>query len=208
MATDPTPDPAPAKAAPKKTAARKPAAAKKTSERKPDAPAKRTSPRKAAAQGAAAGAAGGPQSAAVSGVAAGASQRKANRSTGRRRWGGRSSAHRLLVAELVASVLIVALSPMTDKHKLDSPATFIKRLSAVAALYVILGLVASAGRGPARFAAGFGGLVTLSLMLSSRDVFVVLAQRFGADLNEGPAGPPDVGAQAGGAIGGAISGLQ
>lgn len=105
--------------------------------------------------------------------------------------GKASGARRLLVAEFVLCALVVAFSPLTTAHKTDSQGALIKRLSALAALFLLLGLLASAGRGTARVAAAFGGVVTVTLMVSDREVFSVLASRFA----------PGVGSAVGGAAG-------
>lgn len=107
--------------------------------------------------------------------------------------GTHTGARRILVAEFVISTLIVGLSPLTDKHKTDPPAAYVKRVTALALLYVGLGLASTGGRGASKIAAAFGGLVTLALLVSARDVFTVIAQRFTEAPETGPAGPPDAG---------------
>lgn len=106
---------------------------------------------------------------------------------------GSSGARRLLVAEFVLCALIVAFAPMTDTHKSDTPGHQIKRLSAVAALFLLLALLSSGGRSTARVAAAFGGLVTLALMVSDREIFTKVAERLGAVEDFGPAGPTGTG---------------
>jgi len=97
-------------------------------------------------------------------------------------------ARQLLTAEFVICVAILAFSPLTDKHKSEGPQAFLRRGAAICALFFILGLISSGGRGATKVAAGFGGLVTLTLLVSSRDVFAVLAKKFNS-TKEGPAGP-------------------
>src|SRR4029077_13298459 len=72
-------------------------------------------------------------------------------------------ARKALVAEFAVCVVIVALSPLTDKHKTDAPSALMKRFAAVMGVFLILALLSAAGRGPARAAAAFGGLVALVL---------------------------------------------
>lgn len=95
----------------------------------------------------------------------------------------------LLIAEFVICLVITALSPLTDKHKEDSPATVMKRYTAVAALFLILGLVSSGGRSAAKMASAFGGIATAVLLLSERNVLMVLAKKFSTPGVAGPAGP-------------------
>jgi hypothetical protein len=101
----------------------------------------------------------------------------------------RSGARQLLVAEFVVCVLILGLSPLTDKHKTDTPPAWLKRGTSICGVFIVLGLVATGGPKAARLAASFGGLVTLALALSDRDVFVAIARRLGAASGTGPAGP-------------------
>lgn len=83
----------------------------------------------------------------------------------------------LLVAEFLVCMVILALSPLTDRHKTEGPQAFLKRGAATCALFFILGTVSSAGRGPTKVAAYGGALVTLALLVSSRDVFAVIASK-------------------------------
>lgn len=96
---------------------------------------------------------------------------------------------KILIGEFVVCLVITALSPLTDKHKKDSPADMMKRMSAVAVLFIILGLVGGGGRSAGKMAAGFGGIVTLVLLLSERDVLTVLAEKFSTPGKSGPTGP-------------------
>jgi hypothetical protein len=86
----------------------------------------------------------------------------------------------LLVAEFILCMVILALSPLTDRHKTEGPQAFLKRGAATCALFFILGLISSAGRGPTKIAAYGGGLVTLTLLVSDRDVFAALAAKLTA----------------------------
>lgn len=84
-----------------------------------------------------------------------------------------------LVAEFVVCMVILALSPLTDRHQSEGPQAFLKRGAATMAVFFILGLFGATGKGPARIAAMGGGLITLSLMVSDRDVFASLAAKIG-----------------------------
>jgi hypothetical protein len=98
----------------------------------------------------------------------------------------RSSARRVLVAEFALCMVVLAFSPITDTAKAEGPGAFMKRASATMGVFFVLGLIATAGRGAARAAAGFGGLMTLVLLISNRSVFSVLATKFGAGVGEKP----------------------
>lgn len=111
---------------------------------------------------------------------------------------------RVLVAEFLVCITILALSPLGTKHSGDSPVAWMKRGAAICALFFILALVSSGGPKAAKVSAGFGGIVTLALLLSSKDLFSTLAARFsggpgtaGVD-DSGVAG--DVGTAAAGAL--------
>jgi len=108
----------------------------------------------------------------------------------------------LLVAEFLASMLITQLGPLTDKDKLTSPAKLMTRSSALMGVFLVLALVSTGGEQAAKIAAAFGGLVTVALAMSDRDVFVVLAKRLD-DAHKGPAGPT---AGAGDAVGSVAAG--
>jgi hypothetical protein len=132
--------------------------------------------------------------AAVGGVAGGVS---GSRAKGDYRRKGRSRGRQILVTEFVVAVVILALSPLTDKHKSDTPGQWMKRATGICALFVVLGLVGSIGERTARACSAFGGLVLLVLLLSDRDILTVIAARFAAPTPTGPAGPGSGGENAG-----------
>jgi hypothetical protein len=144
------------------------------------------------AAGAAAGAAlGGPPGAAVGGVVGGAggalagrqaakAYKAATRTNGQiRRW---------IVIEFAVCITIVALSPLTDKHKTDTGGAFMKRMTAVMGLFFVLALLSAGGRGLARAAAGLGGLVTVVLAVSERNLFTKIGQIVGSGRERGISG--------------------
>lgn len=98
--------------------------------------------------------------------------------------GSSSSARRVLVAEFIVCMVVLAFSPITDKHREESPGAFMKRASATMGVFLILGLISTGGRGASRAAAGFGGLMTLVLLISQRSIFTVLATKFGKGVGE------------------------
>jgi hypothetical protein len=93
-----------------------------------------------------------------------------------------SNARRALVAEFALCMVVLAFSPLTGKA--PSASAFMKRASAIMGLFFLLGLLATAGRGASRAAAGFGGLVTLVLLISERSVFTVLAAKLQPGVGE------------------------
>lgn len=90
------------------------------------------------------------------------------------------SGQRVLFAEFLLCVFILLCSPLTDKHREEGAGVFIRRGSAILALFFILALIGSGGPRAARAAAGLGGLVSVSLLVSSRSIFVTLAAQFNA----------------------------
>ena len=107
----------------------------------------------------------------------------------------RAGARQVIVAEFVTCALILALSPLTAKHKDDSAGQWMNRATALAFLFVVLGLVATGGRAAERLAASFGALVTVALAVQDREVFAAIVSRFGSPPTTGPAGPPPEGPQ-------------
>lgn len=92
---------------------------------------------------------------------------------------------RIIVAEFMVCMVIVALSPLTDRKREEAPADFMKRMAAIMGVFFVLGLVSAAGRNAAKGAAGFGGLVTVALAVSSRDVFMKLGTLFDSSARQG-----------------------
>lgn len=170
-----------------------------------------------AAAGTAAGAViGGPVGAAAGaalggagGAIAGAKAKKAYRLAAHANLGAR----RIVVAEFLICMVIVALSPLTDKKKNEGPTAFMRRMTAIMALFFILGLISAAGRGAGKFAAGLGGLVTVALAVSDRDLFTKVADLFSSgkavghvEPDETVDAPIDGGPFMTGGIGGATAG--
>lgn len=98
--------------------------------------------------------------------------------------GSGSNAKRLLVAEFVLCMAVLAFSPLAKKRSSDTPAGFMKRASAIMGLFFVLGLISTAGRGSARTASAFGGLITLVLLISDRSIFTVLASKLAPGVGE------------------------
>jgi hypothetical protein len=150
------------------------------------------------------GAVGG---AVVGGATGGLSGRKKKAEWKLAKRSGLGAGRQIVVMEFVICMVILAFSPLTDKHKTEGPAAFMRRGSAVCALFLVLALLSAGGPRAGRVAAGFGGLVTLTLLVSSRDVFVVLAKKFNSS-KDGPAGPgEDLGEDVGGVVSGAGVGV-
>ncbi len=158
---------APAAAAARKTAAKK-TAAKKT----------------AAAPGAAAGGApkktapgGAPKKTAPAGGKKTAQQggTTARSGAGTLLRGDTGRYRRMMIAEFIVCAVLLGLSPLAKGRGEMGPVRFMKRGSATCALFVVLGLVSSAGRGAARAAAMFGALVPLVLLVDPREAVGRLA---------------------------------
>lgn len=90
----------------------------------------------------------------------------------------RGSGTRLLIAEFVACMIILGLSPLAQKDgQAVAPKDWMKRATAICALFVILGTVAAVGPKTAKTASAFGGLVLLVLMVDQRSIFGVIAAK-------------------------------
>jgi len=164
-----------------------------------------------AASGAAIGAAvpvvgplvGGATGAVVGGAGGAVSGAKAKKAYKAAMRAGTGNARKVIVAEFAICAVIAALSPMTDTAK--APTSWMKRMTAIMGLFFILGLISAGGRGASRAAAGFGGIVTVALLISERDVLVKLASVFRTRdetiSGRGPGPSDDDLIAAGGAIG-------
>jgi hypothetical protein len=98
------------------------------------------------------------------------------------------------MAEFLLCLAVLAFTPLGQKHKDEPAGAFMKRSTALLAVFFLLGLVSAGGRGAAKAAAGFGGLVTLGLLITNRDVVVKLGERVGATDDTPPdTGPPGEG---------------
>jgi hypothetical protein len=131
------------------------------------------------AVGTGAGAAIGATTGAVAGARAKRAYKAAMRESPR--------ARQLIVAEFAACMVVAGLSPLTDTKKGEKPGAFMRRMTALMGLFFLLGLMTTAGRGAAKAAAAFGGLVTVGLLVSERNLFVKLAAAFAPDVNDAEA---------------------
>lgn len=98
--------------------------------------------------------------------------------------GSGSGARKLVIAEFVLCMVVLAFSPLAKRESTDNPVSFMKRGSAIMGVFFVLGLLTTAGRGAARAAAAFGGIVTLVLLISSRSIFAVLADKLAPGTGE------------------------
>lgn len=135
---------------------------------------------KSAASGAAGGAAGGPWGAAAGAVTGALTGGK----------GKKAGGHKALVAEFMICMTILLLSPMVDKGGNVTTAKFMKKASATAAVFIILGFIGSAGDTARKAATGLGMLMTLTVLLNERSVFGQLVKAVsGSGVSVGPAIP-------------------
>lgn len=116
--------------------------------------------------------------------------------------GSQGTYRRALVAEFIVCMLLLGLSPLAKKSGEMGPVRFMKRGTATAALFVILGLTSSIGTGAARASAMFGGLVTLVLLVDQREAFgrmaTILTDQPGDETDTDPTGVgPDESTDAG-----------
>ena len=93
---------------------------------------------------------------------------------------------RVIVAEFVIAVLLVAVAPFTRKAKSGISPYYgqdMVQIVAIMAAYFILGLVAQAGGSTARISAWFGGLLLLGIGLGEAAYLAKEFQLFGASTS-------------------------
>lgn len=91
---------------------------------------------------------------------------------GRTTSGGRgSNPRRMLVAEFVVCTIILALSPLSAKHKDDDVVKWMVRGGAISLVFLVLGLVATISDKAGRVAAAMGLTIMVGLLVSDADVF-------------------------------------
>jgi len=133
---------------------------------------------KNAAKGAAGGAVAGPEGAAagaLAGLLAGG--------------GKRAAGNRALVAEFVICMVVLGLSPVVGENV--TVGKFMKKGSATAAVFVILGFISAVGPTSRKVASGLGLLMTATVLLNERSVFGRLVQAVnGRDVPIAGAGTP------------------
>jgi hypothetical protein len=117
----------------------------------------------------------------AAGALGGAKAKKAFKKATRKDPGARKA----LIVEFLVCLLIVVLSPLNPKHKGEGFTPWVKRTTAVMFLFVLLGVLSAAGRGAAKLAVALGGLMTVVLALSQRDLIVTVTSLFGpSDENQ------------------------
>ena len=122
---------------------------------------------------------------------------------------------KVIVAEFVVVVLLVAVAPFTRKQR-DSLSPYygqdLVQLVAIMAAYFILGLIAQGGNSAARVAAWFGGLLAIGVGLGEAAYLTKVFDLFGAQANaaaQAGAGEASPGGPAGeGSAGPALSPTQ
>lgn len=110
--------------------------------------------------------------------------------------------HRIVLAEFVATVLIIAAAPVVVPEKQSASADAgeitvsfagpLVRLTAVCVLFLILALMAS-GDKAGKVASAFGGLVLAGTVINATDMWGALGKALGAATTAkktGPAPPP------------------
>lgn len=91
-----------------------------------------------------------------------------------------AKARKWLLAELVVCVLLLMLSGMTGKASKDGSQTdtgsrLAVKGSALAGVFIVLGLVSAGGRGGQKAAGSLGLLITLAYVFNEREVFTTLS---------------------------------
>lgn len=91
-----------------------------------------------------------------------------------------AGARKWLLAELVVCVLLLALSGMTGTAsksgtQQDTGSRLAVKGSALAGVFIVLGLVSAGGKGGEKAAGSLGLLITLAYMFNEREVFTTLS---------------------------------
>lgn len=107
----------------------------------------------------------------------------------RSRW----SPTRALVAEFVLCTVVLALSPLAAAEGETSPKDWMKRGTALCAVFMLLGMVAGVGPRAGRVSVALGGLITVVLAVDQRAIFGVIASKVKPTGEPRPdvVGPPD-----------------
>lgn len=119
------------------------------------------------------------------------------KSTSKALSGSSGKYRRMLIAEFIVCVIMLGLAPLAKPAGELGPVRFMKRGSATCALFIILGLISSGGRGAARSASAFGALIVVVLLVDQREAFGALAKLLSeddegdAEKSTAQAGPPD-----------------
>jgi hypothetical protein len=133
---------------------------------------------RSATQGAAQGASQGGQAGAAAGAATGVLRAHGEKKEAARlKRAMRSPARKLLVGEYIVCMIILAFSPLTNKHGTDGAVKWMKRGTAMSVVFLLLGIVSSGGPRAEKVAAAFGGLITIALAMNDRDIFATMATR-------------------------------
>lgn len=162
----------------------------------PEQPVHRRQVATSAAKGAAEGALGGPEGIAVGaarGAAKGATQSRKPRATGR---GMRLGTHHLLIAEFLVCFLVLGLSPLVGDV---GPGAWMKKGTATAMLFVALSLIGETGPKTKNAVTALGGLVTLTVLITHRDIFTMIAGKFGSGQDQAAVDAGEQSAAQGGA---------
>ncbi len=113
---------------------------------------------------------------------------------------------RLLVAEFLLCIVILALSPLARPKDEVKPRDWMKRGSAMCGVFMLLGLLSGAGQKAGKVAVAIGGLITVVLVVDQREIFGVLTKRLKQTEGESAGGGGDQGAGEGVPDGGGSGG--
>lgn len=127
---------------------------------------------KGAATGAAGGSVGGPGGAAAGAVTGFLSGGKSR---------SRKSGNKALIGEFGLCMAILLLQPLVEGGGATTKGKFMKKASATAAVFIILGFISSVGETPKRVANGIGALMTVTVILNERSAFGQLVKAMGGE---------------------------
>jgi len=164
----------------------------------------------AAGRGAAKGTAQGATKRLAAGYAGGSAAARKGGGKGKGK-GRRGRAEKVLLAEWLLCLVILALSPLAHDEDTDVR-KWMRQASALCGVFLLLGLVSAVGPRTGRACGYLGGLITLVLLIDQRSIFTAISKAVrtpgdGADLGEGAddSATGGQGAALGQAVGGAIT---
>lgn len=127
-----------------------------------------------------------------------------------RSWSGKGSGpRRALVAEFVVCSTVLALSPLSGKHRADSAGQWMARGAAISAFFLVLALSATASDKAGRVAAAVGAVITTALLVNDHDIFAnllaAIGQKRGQPITTGEQSDTGVTPPASDQLGGAVN---
>jgi hypothetical protein len=110
------------------------------------------------------------------------------------RWSGKgSNPRRMLVGEFIVCSIILALSPLSAKHKDDDAVKWLQRGGSISLLFLVFGIMATLSDRAGRVAAAMGLTITVGLLVSDADVFQNFLSGLQAPVRKTDGIPPGTG---------------